>query len=80
MILADGGRVRFGYGVTVNSISPSAFTRMTEDLREYTEEDLKRRSPKWVAPVATWLVSEDSREVTGRALVVATPAFRTSLN
>ena len=46
------------YGVTVNAISPSAFTRMTEDLREYTEEDRKRRDPKWVAPVSTWLVSE----------------------
>ena len=34
------------YGVTVNSISPSAFTRMTEDLREYSEEDKKRRDPK----------------------------------
>ena len=39
---------------------------MTEDLREYTEEDKKRRDPRWIAPVATWLVSEDSREITGR--------------
>src|SRR6185295_18856684 len=54
------------YGITVNSISPSAFTRMTEDLREYSEEDKKRRDPRWIAPVATWLASEDSREVTGR--------------
>ncbi len=39
---------------------------MTEDLREYTEEDKKRRDPKWIAPVRDLLVSEDSREVTGR--------------
>ena len=38
------------YGVTVNSISPSAFTRMTEDLREYTEEDKKRRRPEMDRP------------------------------
>src|SRR5260370_33802471 len=54
------------YGVTVNSISPSALTRMTEDLRQYTEEDKKRRDPKWVAPVSNWLLSEHSREITAR--------------
>lgn len=63
------------YGVTVNSISPSAFTRMTEDLREYSEEDKKRRDPKWIAPVATWLVSEDSREVTGRVFQAGNGIF-----
>ena len=63
------------YGVTVNSISPSAFTRMTEDLREYSEEDKKRRDPRWIAPVATWLVSEDSREVTGRVFQAGNGIF-----
>jgi NAD(P)-dependent dehydrogenase (short-subunit alcohol dehydrogenase family) len=63
------------YGITVNSISPSAFTRMTEDLRQYTEEDKRRRDPKWIAPVATWLVSEQSREVTGRVFQAGNGIF-----
>jgi NAD(P)-dependent dehydrogenase (short-subunit alcohol dehydrogenase family) len=54
------------YGVTVNAISPSAQTRMTEGLRELTEEQRARRNPKWVSPIVTWLASEDSQDVTGR--------------
>jgi NAD(P)-dependent dehydrogenase (short-subunit alcohol dehydrogenase family) len=54
------------YGVTVNSISPSAYTRMTADLRQYTPEDLEKRDPKWVAPIAVWLASEESGDITGR--------------
>jgi NAD(P)-dependent dehydrogenase (short-subunit alcohol dehydrogenase family) len=54
------------YGITVNAISPSAQTRMTEGLRELTEEQRKQRDPRWVAPIATWLVSEQSSRVTGR--------------
>jgi NAD(P)-dependent dehydrogenase (short-subunit alcohol dehydrogenase family) len=54
------------YGVTVNSISPSAFTRMTSDLRAYTPEDLEKRDPKWVAPIGVWLASLESGDVTGR--------------
>ena len=54
------------YGVTVNAISPSAQTRMTEGLRELTEEQRARRNPKWVSPIVTWLASEDSQGVTGR--------------
>ena len=63
------------YGITVNSISPSAFTHMTEDLRNYTEEDKETRSPKWIAPVATWLVSEQSREITGRVFQAGNGQF-----
>ena len=63
------------YGITVNSISPSAFTRMTEDLRNYTEEDKETRSPKWIAPVSTWLVSEESREITGRVFQAGNGQF-----
>lgn len=54
------------YGVTVNAISPSAQTRMTEGLRELTEEQRARRNPKWVSPIVTWLASEDSQAVSGR--------------
>ena len=48
---------------------------MTDDLREYSEEDKETRSPKWIAPVSTWLVSEDSREVTGRVFQAGNGIF-----
>ena len=54
------------YGVTVNAISPSAQTRMTEGLRELTDEQRARRNPRWVSPVVTWLASEQSQGVSGR--------------
>lgn len=56
------------YNVTVNAVAPVALTRMTEDLGwEFeSEEDKERRSPRWIAPIATWLASEESAGVTGR--------------
>jgi NAD(P)-dependent dehydrogenase (short-subunit alcohol dehydrogenase family) len=54
------------YGITVNAISPSAYTRMTADLRAYPPEEIERRDPKWVAPIGVWLASEESKDVTGR--------------
>jgi NAD(P)-dependent dehydrogenase (short-subunit alcohol dehydrogenase family) len=56
------------FGVTVNAISPSAQTRMTEGLRVLTDEQRATRDPKWVAPVVTWLASEASQDVTGRVI------------
>jgi hypothetical protein len=43
-------------------------TRLTEDLRqnEPTEEERKAASPRWVAPLCTWLASTQSAGVTGR--------------
>ena len=56
------------YGVTVNAIAPAALTRMTEDLGmgQASEADQAAMSPKWIAPIVTWLVSEESAAVTGR--------------
>ena len=54
------------YGVTVNCISPSAQTRMTEGLRQLTPEERARRDTKWVSPIVTWLASEQSQDVTAR--------------
>lgn len=61
-----GARELRRYGVTVNAISPHAMTRMTESLRERTQEEIQSRDPRWIAPVVTWLASEESRDVTGR--------------
>ena len=54
------------FGVTVNAIAPIAQTRLTENLRILTDEQRKMRSPAWVEPIATWLASEQSSQVTGR--------------
>src|SRR5690242_3840060 len=55
------------YGVTVNAIAPGALTRLTEDLGpERTEEQKAASSPRWIAPLCTWLASSQSAGVTGR--------------
>ena len=56
------------YGITVNAIAPGALTRLTEDLGmgQLPEEELDSVSPRWIAPIVTWLCSEDSSDVTGR--------------
>jgi NAD(P)-dependent dehydrogenase (short-subunit alcohol dehydrogenase family) len=55
------------YGVTANAIAPGALTRMTEDL-QLPDEMLDRFGPEWVAPLAVWLVSTDSADVTGQVI------------
>jgi NAD(P)-dependent dehydrogenase (short-subunit alcohol dehydrogenase family) len=56
------------YGVTVNAVAPGALTRLTEPLqqRQLTDADREAMSPRWIAPIVTWLASPESREVTGR--------------
>jgi NAD(P)-dependent dehydrogenase (short-subunit alcohol dehydrogenase family) len=56
------------YGVTVNAVGPVALTRMTEGLGPAPETDEERevRSPRWIAPIVTWLASPQSKGVTGR--------------
>jgi len=56
------------YGVTVNAVAPVALTRMTEDLgpAPETDEEREARSPAWIAPIATWLASDEAAHVTGR--------------
>ncbi len=55
-------------GVTVNAVSPSAQTRMTEGLRVVTDEQRAMRDPKWVSPVITYLASELAQDITGRVI------------
>jgi len=56
------------YGVTVNAIAPGALTRLTEPLRSepITDEQRQASSPRWIAPIVTWLASAESSSVTGR--------------
>jgi NAD(P)-dependent dehydrogenase (short-subunit alcohol dehydrogenase family) len=56
------------YGVTVSAIAPGALTRLTEDLGmgQASEEAKAAMSPRWVAPLCTWLASPESAGITGR--------------
>jgi NAD(P)-dependent dehydrogenase (short-subunit alcohol dehydrogenase family) len=56
------------YGVTVNAVGPVALTRMTEGLgpAPETDEEREARSPRWIAPIVTWLASDEAAGVTGR--------------
>jgi NAD(P)-dependent dehydrogenase (short-subunit alcohol dehydrogenase family) len=55
------------YGITVNAVAPGALTRMTANIMpSQTDEDRERMSPRWIAPIVTWLCSHESAGVTGR--------------
>jgi NAD(P)-dependent dehydrogenase (short-subunit alcohol dehydrogenase family) len=56
------------YGVTVNAIAPGALTRLTADLGmgAASEEVQAAMSPRWIAPLCTWLASPLSAGITGR--------------
>jgi len=64
------------YGVTVNAIAPTALTRMTEDIpfmqqiAGADESGFDETSPANIAPVAVWLGSERSKDVTERIFAV----------
>jgi NAD(P)-dependent dehydrogenase (short-subunit alcohol dehydrogenase family) len=55
------------YGVTVNAIAPGALTRMTEDLAS-GNATTGSFDPKFVAPLAVWLASPLSADVTGQVI------------
>jgi len=58
------------YGITVNCIVPTAFTRMTEDLPAFQTIGQQYR-PEHVAPVAVFLASDLAQNITGKFLGVA---------
>jgi NAD(P)-dependent dehydrogenase (short-subunit alcohol dehydrogenase family) len=62
------------YGVTANAIAPSARTRLTEevfpDMMRRPEQGFDVMDPANIAPLVTWLCSEDSGDVTGRVFEV----------
>jgi len=65
------------YGITVNAVAPAALTRMTEDLGmgQGSDADREKMSPRWIAPIVTWLASEQSAEVTGRVFEASGRVF-----
>jgi NAD(P)-dependent dehydrogenase (short-subunit alcohol dehydrogenase family) len=61
------------YGVTVNAIAPTAFTRMTEDLAGFEAADEPTRAalaPENISPLVVWLGSIQASGVSGRVFGV----------
>src|SRR4029079_2968684 len=56
------------YGVTVNAISPSAQTRMTEGLRQLTDEHRATAHPQSIMHTLVYLASEEAQDITGRVI------------
>ena len=57
------------YGVTVNCLAPTAWSRLTAPLMggDDAPDSLKERiSPRWIAVIAAWLASPEAGKVTGR--------------
>jgi len=56
------------YGITVNTLAPAAWSRLTEDIMpEHMQE---RLAPEKVSPVVVWLCTDDAVKVTGRQFCV----------
>ena len=56
------------YGIRVNCVSPSAYTRMTSDLPGYKNITEEMISPDAMAPLVVYLISDLSKELTGRVI------------
>jgi NAD(P)-dependent dehydrogenase (short-subunit alcohol dehydrogenase family) len=57
------------YGVTVNCLAPTAWSRLTAPLMggDDAPDSLREQiSPRWIAVIAAWLASPEAGNVTGR--------------
>ncbi len=52
------------YGITVNTLAPAAWSRLTEDIMPEGMEE--RLGPEKVSPAVVWLCTDDAANVTGR--------------
>ena len=55
-------------GITVNTLAPAAFSRMTEDIMPDGVEE--RFAPEKVSPPVVWLCTDDAKGITGRQFAV----------
>ena len=61
------------YGITCNSISPRARTRMTEDIfgeMGKTEDGFDKFDPKNVAQLVTFLATDEAADISGQNFIV----------
>lgn len=61
------------YGVTVNCLAPTAWSRLTAPLMggdQASEKFKDMISPRWIAVITTWLASPEASNITGRVFDV----------
>jgi NAD(P)-dependent dehydrogenase (short-subunit alcohol dehydrogenase family) len=56
------------YGITVNTLAPAAWSRMTEDIMQ--EDTAEQFAPDKVSPAVIWLCTDEAKSVTGRQFCV----------
>jgi NAD(P)-dependent dehydrogenase (short-subunit alcohol dehydrogenase family) len=59
------------YGIRVNILAPTAFSRMTEDIFPDDQNVEELLAPDKVSPLVVWLGSDDAKNVTGRTFMVS---------
>ena len=57
------------YGITVNTLAPTAMSRMTEDILPEGVQD--QFPPECVSPAIVWLCTDDAKEISGRQWLIA---------
>ena len=58
------------YGITVNTLAPTAWSRLTSDILPEDAEIEERFAPDKVSPLVVWLCTDDAARVTGRQFCV----------
>ena len=61
----EGGK----YGINVNVIAPTAWSRLTEDIFDEAVKD--QLAPEKVAPMVVWLCTDAAKDISGRTWLVA---------
>jgi NAD(P)-dependent dehydrogenase (short-subunit alcohol dehydrogenase family) len=57
------------YGITVNTLAPTAMSRMTEDILPEQMQD--QFPPECVSPAIVWLCTDEAKDISGRQWLVA---------
>ncbi|MGE0622875.1 MAG: SDR family oxidoreductase [Pseudomonadales bacterium] len=57
------------YGITVNTLAPTAMSRMTEDILPEQVKD--QFPPECVSPAIVWLCTDEAKEISGRQWLIA---------
>ena len=57
------------YGVTVNTLAPTAMSRMTEDIQPEGVQD--QFPPECVSPAIVWLCTDEAKDISGRQWLIA---------
>ena len=59
------------YKVRINTLAPTAFSRLTEDILPQDQNLEDMLSPDKVSPLVIWLGSDEAKDVTGRQFLVS---------